>query len=1465
MADTHLINELTDRVALSPGALPRLSALGQLLAPHRPIHFQPVITPLVRAGVIFGHVITPPLEPAPTAPQAALRDGTLWFDPRLLGSAFAATSGWVGVPFAAARLTTAGNVHFAGGSIVLDPAGALGFSLTSPPHLPVPDPGEPIGRDYLDAGLTPFPGAVIEFAPTGATIVLDGGGAATMFGQTVGFTPRVNAHAAPAHLPGPCVALACHADLAAFAVGSAASSELALSGAAEVTGGAVSFPIFDAAPAALPQPVDAWGLVVDTGPGLRARFGTLSAPAPMATAALALLPTRLAGQLRTSPARLVDRYRLWHDASPPPAPNPSRPRLALPAASVTIEIPGDSEVGFVFSPGEEAVIVLGRVDAVLDRPVAADGTRIPLAGPGVLGRVRSAAGTRVEISARPDSSARRIALVAENALIPVANPGALVIIGRLQSGRIAGAADILFATRGLVPTLPDPYAARYALPGSERDARGLVVSVKWGDVGGPSVAFAMVDLAGLPRIAAGQDGVEGQAALDAGLALVTRAERPGDAGDPARAFRGGATFALLDLSTRADLWGVVAVNRTAGGLGFDGLRLTGPGATTPVFTVPGISWEPVVDRDTAPPEWLAAFSPDDGTPTTFLVATDQPTPLIPTVALERYRAAAGSKPTQAHFTLPFGITARLVDGPNRVGATGAPVYRIPRIAFPDGLRAARALSIRATGPKGGATLPGTARVGYDKLSPPDSDYGAHVLGIDPQPHVPPTAGQDAPNPAGFFDQQFDGDAGYIPVERIDLGGYGTSMFSDWHDGDRNAVGVVRAGFDVLLGRTGHELVQFQTWILPWSIRLQRTVVFDRGDGGEVLKHDSGWVAVGDGAFELLDGATRLDGPVNRLRQVRNIVFAGAPVHVPATGTRPAETYARVTFDADVAFASGLHIAADGKDPAPTAAGHGIVGYASNTVGPAPAGPDVIALMERIGVQLGSTRLSGATACVARVGAAGAERFTLNVSSFGAALAPGPQPRVQVALFGTPRLPKDGQWSIARRAGSAKAPQAVDPRTPVPLTRGTGGAKPAPGGGSYAENWRLLDPEDAQSVDAPATFYGLLQGTGTSKTLLEHPLIRDDGGALGFDNRPQLADVGALLGVGGLFPELSSALEIPSTQDLPMHGDGFKRTYDWDINDGDRTLLDLAVVHLLLVYSAADPADPSTVVPAHGSLKLEAAPGAPNWSLRLSNLSFEARVDGFGTLLTIAGDFLAGAGIKPGFVGLGATPENPQPLSVQYGDALSAIKDIFAGLSELASSLGGDADLEVGFTGQQLTVKQGFTLPTIPLGFGEITDLGIELGFVATIPSDVAFHVGIGGREDPFHWLVDPLAGTGAIVIGVAHGAPDLYIEAGLGLGLGISVAVASGSASIVVSMSLAVGADTVRVGLMLTGNAEVDVLGGVASASLTLSAGIQVTIHEAAKTADLTGTVAVSIHISICWVISVGFDGAWDFTETISL
>ena len=61
-----------------------------------------------------------------------------------------------------------------------------------------------------------------------------------------------------------------------------------------------------------------------------------------------------------------------------------------------------------------------------------------------------------------------------------------------------------------------------------------------------------------------------------------------------------------------------------------------------------------------------------------------------------------------------------------------------------------------------------------------------------------------------------------------------------------------------------------------------------------------------------------------------------------------------------------------------------------------------------------------------------------------------------------------------------------------------------------------------------------------------------------------------------------------------------------------------------------------------------------------------------------------------------------------------------------------------------------------------------------------------------------------------------------------------------------------------------DVLDGLASASLTLSAALGIAPDKLPIPDALTlyAGVMVGIHLSVCWLVSVDFDGAREFSET---
>ena len=92
--------------------------------------------------------------------------------------------------------------------------------------------------------------------------------------------------------------------------------------------------------------------------------------------------------------------------------------------------------------------------------------------------------------------------------------------------------------------------------------------------------------------------------------------------------------------------------------------------------------------------------------------------------------------------------------------------------------------------------------------------------------------------------------------------------------------------------------------------------------------------------------------------------------------------------------------------------------------------------------------------------------------------------------------------------------------------------------------------------------------------------------------------------------------------------------------------------------------------------------------------------------------------------------------------------------------------------------------------------------------------------------------------------------------------IAEGSASIVLAFQVDNTVAPFELKVILTGQASVDVLGGLASASLMLSAALAIV----PDLPDITfiGSVAVGIHISICWIINIDFDGSWQFSQSVT-
>jgi hypothetical protein len=230
--------------------------------------------------------------------------------------------------------------------------------------------------------------------------------------------------------------------------------------------------------------------------------------------------------------------------------------------------------------------------------------------------------------------------------------------------------------------------------------------------------------------------------------------------------------------------------------------------------------------------------------------------------------------------------------------------------------------------------------------------------------------------------------------------------------------------------------------------------------------------------------------------------------------------------------------------------------------------------------------------------------------------------------------------------------------------------------------------------------------------------------------------------------------------------------------------------------------------------------------------------------------------------------NYKDLVVHFGGSMTLIQQVFTRLQELAKMLpGGSANLDVSFSDGKLTIRDEFTLPNLPLGLGQITDVGMDLGLTVSLgPPAVSFQVGIGTPDKPFHWLVSPLSGTGAVVVGSQDGRPTILIQGGIGVGLAIDVGIASGSASVVLALQVDNRIAPLELRIILTGQAAVDVLEGLASAAITLSAAMGIAPDTLPIPHELTlfADVAVGIHLSLCWVASIDFDGSWHVQQTLT-
>ena len=1382
--------------------------------------------------------------------------GSLWIETRWLVPGRTANE-FAGIRVIGGSVHLAGTVNISGDSIQLSGAWQVQFVFEPdipPVALAPPEPGE----DALSAKVALPKNATITLDRTGKAVIDFDPLSVDVYGTSVTF----NRSAATSFVDTQTRSLVMPSDasLADFAFSSVASDLWKISSSSPIAGSGWSWPIATIDPLGLGEASGAGHVWIRLSAGFQLNWkGLAKQIPPIRSGVFIFAPSQIAAYITLGASDADQELRFWRQFDGDP--------VRMSTAEIVSK--KGSVAQYLSRPGLEAVIFSGELFAHLDRPLAADGGRL---------RIRMPAGWFVITETSTNTTAGILAYAAkaledphisyclENGFVKARPPVWFITSGTWdgEESLSNGTLTLRFPYRFILPILPDPYAANFEIRSpTDVDAGWAAWTVQWNDPATAALDFAVLSPA--------PSGLETQLNEDS-LTMLGR--------DPWPSSR-----VLLDLSSNSDQFGVMIPNQRAMAPVASGLAIVAPANDIAVMTLPPLTWEPMLTKAPKPNEIASGEiplppPPNDGGAAIFSADSVELAPIKPLPLLNSYLAAIRKKHHfLARLPLPFGLISILDtrrDSEDRNISSFRGTVGMNRPEFPTGLTGGTQIAFSGKRAPAGGTDP--VMPGYVSWAS-DPDYTRGVL-------------------SNNINTRFFGDFGSagiqhgVPLRHYELSGYGASLFSDWKDGAALGPAIIEARFDAIVGRTSHEVIQMQSGLYPYSARMVRTITMERMPGGWVLREDSGWVATTDGefAFPGLPGAFDAaflpiqvhTGTLTAVRKIRNVQLDGVQfTTTPLPGQSKGITWQRVEFDADLDFADGndprLNVASGGS--AQAVPSRSIVGWIQID-GPTYADPNDGKLHVRppLGAEIADLLLTygpakGPVDCQLLLGGTPTEPgLNFHATGFDVSTATGAGLfHLVVAVRGTPALPRDGTWSVARMASTEPAPSALDPSIPVPIVRAT---KPVAGW----ERWHLADPSDILSLadaDAPATRYGLLQSFGTQKIFFSRPRVGNDAKPITLPAPPQLADVGSLLHAAGVFPGLADAFDFKLLKDLAVNGGALKFHETFAITDASGNtrsalLADLGgldAIQLIINYQDEQGN------PTMATIKVD-PDASPRWSVDLSRMAFTVnfRKD---RLIQLFARVRASENSAPTLDGI----------NVQYESFLGCLQTIFTNIQQVAKFLpgGADAGLSVSFSSGHLTIRNSFALPNLPLGAGQITDVAVNMGFEVTLaPFDVSFSAGLGNSEKPFHWIVSPLAGTGAIVVRINSHGLDLLIQAGLGVGLAIDLGIASGSASVALALEIDTGPSPFELKGIFSGRASVDVLQGLASATITLAAGLGIIpddrlLHKPflppsvppptpipSVTIGLVASVSVGIHLSVCWVVDVDFDGYWQFRQDIT-
>ena len=624
-------------------------------------------------------------------------------------------------------------------------------------------------------------------------------------------------------------------------------------------------------------------------------------------------------------------------------------------------------------------------------------------------------------------------------------------------------------------------------------------------------------------------------------------------------------FALLDVSSKANQMGVSYAkqnnklqnaiarkykinitdesNATIFPIQVSGLDVVTAGMNAQAFTVPSIAWEPVFNLtkpvlkkgdvdgvgNPLPPPYDPPvgfnYYQNDGVATRVGNLSKKQVALSPIpmskFLVETYKAKEDRK-TFAVFNLPFGILAiSILD--NNSTQKKKPTIQSAKPIFENYIN-------------GGIQLELTAGTSFSPDAENDMFEGftIQLVNINDVSGNATEASTLAGTPTQIFNNEFSTNLSNlparpgVPLTGIGISGYGASMFSEWANKEALFAQVSQAQFNVVTGRTSHEVVQVKSMLYPWGIQVVRTITIFRMANGYVARIDSGWKAETDGKYDFTwnkpilgpDGKTVIGktpmpnpfefhpGIVRGLFNVRNIkeqpkIFSEGVNLI---------LYA-VTFDADVELEDvtegGQNNRVSSKE---------IVAYVQIAPAGSPIDRDEFARL----LKSENNSIGGAINCILKV-AGSSQRMKVNRFDVNTSVDAANNPIFVCAARGSVIMPKDGSWTMVQHNRGSGEVSPLPEQLSVPLIRIGKWVKDTVVSIADVKNLlRIAHPEDLLKIpDAKTLNFGFLQNMGTQKVLFMTPGFKQGMDSLLSKVPPLLADSSRLLNSKGIFPNIGN--------------------------------------------------------------------------------------------------------------------------------------------------------------------------------------------------------------------------------------------------------------------------------------------------------------------------------------------------------